>query len=159
MINRNIMSTMKIKSLIWKMGLPMIVSMILQAIYNVIDTIFVINMDENGVLGNEALTYAFPIQILIIAISVGTGIGINALLSKNLGENNKEIVNKVAGNGIVIGLVIYLIFLIFGLSFAKPYMQMMSDNPLIIKMGSDYLSICCIFSFGAIGFAIYERFL
>lgn len=159
MINRNIMSTMKIKSLIWKTGLPMIVSMILQAIYNVIDTIFVINMGENGVLGNEALTYAFPIQILIIAISVGTGIGINAFLSKNLGENNKEIVNRVAGNGIVIGLAIYLIFLIFGLFFSKPYMQMMSDNSLIIKMGSDYLSICCIFSFGAIGFAIYERFL
>ena len=76
-----------VKKLIWKLGLPMIISMVLQALYNVVDSIFVTNMEQTGTLANEALTYAFPIQILMIAIGVGTGVGINALLSKSLGEN------------------------------------------------------------------------
>ena len=77
---QNKMATNSVGKLIWKMGLPMIISMILQAVYNIVDTSFVINMGENGVAGNLALTYAFPIQLLIIAIGVGTGVGINALL-------------------------------------------------------------------------------
>ena len=85
------MATVPMKKLFWKMGLPMIVSMVLQALYNVVDSIFVTNMGESGVLANQALTLAFPIQILIIAIGVGTGLGLNSLLSKSLGENNKII--------------------------------------------------------------------
>lgn len=76
--------------LLWKMGLPMIISMVLQALYNVVDSIFVANIGDTGAIANEALTYAFPIQIMIIAIGVGTGVGLNTLLSKSLGENNKE---------------------------------------------------------------------
>ena len=82
------METTPIHKLIWKMGLPMIISMILQSIYNIVDTAFVINMGEEGITGNLALTYAFPIQLLIIAMGVGTGVGINALLSKQLGEKD-----------------------------------------------------------------------
>ena len=86
--NQNKMETSSMHKLIWKMGLPMIVSMILQSVYNIVDTAFVINMGEDGIAGNLALTYAFPIQLLIIAVGVGTGVGINALLSKQLGEKN-----------------------------------------------------------------------
>ena len=110
----NKLENVKIKKLMWQIGLPMIVSMVLQALYNVVDSVFVTNMKDTGVLANEALTYAFPIQILIIAIGVGTGIGLNALLSKNLGEKNQEAVNKIAGNGIFLSIVIYLIFLSLG---------------------------------------------
>ena len=80
------------------MGLPMIVSMVLQALYNVIDSIFVANMGAKGAIENQTLTYVFPVQIMIIAVGVGTGVGLNAILSKSLGENDREKVNKVAGN-------------------------------------------------------------
>ena len=157
---QNKMAVVSVGKLIWKMGLPMIVSMILQAVYNIVDTAFVINMGENGVEGNLALTYAFPVQLLIIAIGVGTGVGINALLSKSLGEKNKEKVDRVAGNGIFLGLCIYLVFLLFGIFGAKSFIAFQAkDNELVARMGGEYLSICCIFSIGAIGFTIYERFL
>ena len=110
----NKLENVKIKKLMWQIGLPMIVSMVLQALYDVVDSVFVTNMKDTGVLANEALTYAFPIQILIIAIGVGTGIGLNVLLSKNIGEKNQEEVNKIAGNGIFLSIVIYLIFLSLG---------------------------------------------
>ena len=86
----NKMATTPMKSLFWKMGLPMIVSMVLQALYNVVDSIFVTNMGAEGAVANQALTIAFPIQILIIAVGVGTGVGLNALLSRSLGEQNQE---------------------------------------------------------------------
>ena len=116
-LKQNKMADKPIKSLLWKMGLPMIVSMVLQALYNVVDSIFVANIKGSGALANEALTYAFPIQILIIAIGVGTGVGLNALLSKSLGEKDKEKANKIAGNGIFLAFAIYAVFLLFGLFF------------------------------------------
>ena len=100
----NKMADVPMKRLFWKMGLPMIISMILQALYNVVDSVFVANMGAKGALANQALTLAFPIQILIIAVGVGTGVGINALLSKSLGEKEQEKVNRVAGNGIFLYL-------------------------------------------------------
>ena len=90
-MEKNKMAVVPLKKLFWKMGLPMIISMVLQALYNVIDSIFITNMKSDGVIANQALTLAFPIQLLIIAIGVGTGVGINALLSKSLGEQNKDI--------------------------------------------------------------------
>lgn len=158
-MQENKMGTQKIKRLIWSMGIPMIFSMVLQALYNVVDTMFVINMEENGTLGNIALSMAFPVQIMMIAIGVGTGVGINEMLSKNLGKGDKETVNKVAGNGIFLSIVFFIIFLLFGLFFAKGYMSIMSDNPVIIEMGTQYLQICCCLSIGSIGYAIVERFL
>lgn len=138
----------------------MIVSMILQSIYNIVDTAFVINMGEDGIAGNLALTYAFPIQLLIIAIGVGTGVGINALLSKKLGENDQEGVKKIVGNGIFLGICIYAVFLIFGLCGCNWFISMQAkENTQVIEMGSSYLKICCCLSFGAIGFTVYERFL
>ncbi len=148
-----------IKKLFWKMGLPMMISMILQALYNVVDSVFVANIEGVGAIANEALTYAFPIQILIIAIGVGTGVGTNALLSKSLGEKNKEKVNRVAGNGIFLALVIYSVFFIFGLFFSKPFIGLFTDNESVIDMGTRYLTICSSLSLGSIGFTVYERFL
>lgn len=158
-VKQNKMAIEPLKKLFWKMGLPMIVSMVLQALYNVVDSVFVANIQGTGALANEALTYAFPIQILIIAIGVGTGVGLNALLSKSLGERNKEKVNKVAGNGIFLALVIYLVFLIFGLTCSNWFISLFTKNEEVIKMGGSYLMICSCLSFGAIGFSIYERFL
>ena len=154
------MATSSMNSLIWKMGLPMIVSMILQSVYNIVDTAFVINMGEDGIAGNLALTYAFPVQLLIIAIGVGTGVGINALLSKKLGEKDDDGVSKTAGNGIFLGVCIYAVFLLFGLFGCSWFISMQAGaNAQAAAMGTGYLKICCIFSFGAIGFTVYERFL
>lgn len=155
----NKMGNVKISKLIWSMGLPAILSMVLQALYNVVDTMFVINMGADGALGNLALSAAFPIQILMIAIGVGSGVGINAMISKNLGESNKKEVNKVAGNGIFLICVFYAIFLLFGLFLARPYMCLMSTDPTVVQMGTEYLEICCCISIGSIGYAIAERFL
>ncbi len=158
-IKQNKMATAPLKKLFWKMGLPMMISMILQALYNVVDSIFVANIEGVGAIANEALTYAFPIQILIIAIGVGTGVGLNALLSKSLGERNKEKVNQVAGNGIFLSLVIYAVFLLFGLFGSKWFISLFTNNTEVIKMGTEYLMICSSLSLGSIGFTIYERFL
>lgn len=158
-LKQNKMAEKPIKSLLWKMGLPMIISMVLQALYNVVDSIFVANIKGSGALANEALTYAFPIQILIIAIGVGTGVGLNALLSESLGEKDKEKANKIAGNGIFLAFAIYAVFLIFGLFFSYRFISLFSKDKEIIKTGGTYLQICSSLSLGAIGFAIYERFL
>lgn len=145
--------------LILKMGLPMIVSMVLQALYNVIDSIFVANMGSIGAIANQALTYAFPIQIMIIAIGVGTGVGLNALLSKSLGEKDREKVNRIAGNGIFLSICIYLVFLLFGLFGSRWFISLFTEDKEIIEMGTTYLKICTCFSLGSIGYTVYERFL
>ena len=125
----NKMAVVPLKKLFLKMGLPMIISMVLQALYNVIDSIFITNMGSDGVIANQALTLAFPIQLLIIAIGVGTGVGINALLSKSLGEQNKDKVNKIAGTGIFLSICIYVVFLVFGLKFVVVFLMVLLVLP------------------------------
>ena len=156
---QNKMAIAPMNKLILKMGLPMIISMVLQALYNVIDSIFVANMGEKGAIANQALTYAFPIQIMIIAIGVGTGVGLNALLSKSLGENDREKVNKIAGNGIFLSICIYTMFLLFGLFGSKWFITLFTSDQEIIEMGTTYLKICTCLSLGSIGYTVYERFL
>lgn len=165
-VKANKMGSKKVSLLVWEMGIPMILSMILQALYNVVDTVFVINMPEGGNEANLALTYSFPAQILMIAFGVGLGIGINALISKNLGEGDKEGAGRAAGNGIFLGFLFYLIFLLFGLFGAKPFLSMMAHSipdeatrSLVIEDGSSYLRICCCLSLGQMLFTVYERFL
>ena len=159
-IQKNKMAEVPMKKLLLKMGLPMIISMVLQALYNVIDSIFVANMGEQGAIANQALTLAFPIQILIIAIGVGTGIGLNALLSKSLGEKNQEKVNKVAGNGIFLSICIFIVFLLFGLFGSEWFISLFAGgNQEVISMGTTYLKICTCLSLGSIGYTVYERFL
>ena len=157
---KNKMADVPMKKLFWKMGLPMIVSMVLQALYNVVDSVFVANMGAEGALANQALTIAFPIQILIIAVGVGTGVGLNTLLSKSLGEKNNEKVNKIAGNGIFLSICIYAIFLLFGAFGSKWFISLFAGgNEQVISMGTTYLQICCCLSLGSIGYTVYERFL
>ncbi|MDO4617273.1 MAG: MATE family efflux transporter [Lachnospiraceae bacterium] len=156
----NKMGRDSMKRLIWGMGLPMIISMVLQALYNVVDSIFVANMGAEGAVANQALTIAFPVQIMIIALGVGTGVGINALLSKSLGENNSVLANKVAGNGIFLSIVIYAVFLVFGVFFAKGFISLFANgDAAVISMGTSYLRIVTIFSFGGIAFTVFERLL
>lgn len=148
-----------IRSLILSMGLPMVLSMVLQAVYNIVDTIFVSHM-KNGETAVLALTDSYSIQLLIVALGVGTGIGINTLLSKTLGEQNGKKAAQIAGNGIFLGICIFAVFFLFGLFGTTGFIQMQAgDNALRQSMGTQYLRICCLGSFGNIGFTIYERFL
>lgn len=158
-MNDNKMATQPINRLFWSMGLPMVFSMVLQALYNVVDTVFIINMGETGIKANLALTYVFPVQIFMIAVGVGTGIGINALLSRGLGEKDQKKIGLTLGNGIFLGLCLYLIFLLFGLFASKWFMSIQTNDEEIIRMGSEYLTIVTTLSFGAIGFNVFERFL
>lgn len=155
----NKMGTAHINKLILSMGIPMIFSMVLQALYNIVDSAFVSNMSSNGESALNALTLAFPVQMLMVAVSIGTGVGANALLSKSLGQNNTEKVNKTAGNALFLAAIIYVLFLLFGIFGVKMYIQTQTSNTLITKMGADYLKICCIFSFGIVFFSIYEKLL
>ena len=156
---QNKMAVECVNRLFWKLGLPMIVSMVLQALYNVVDSVFVTNIPGTGALANEALTIAFPVQIMIIAIGVGTGVGLNAMLSKSLGKNDKETVNAVAGNGIFLSVVIYVVFLLFGLFLSKWFIGLFTANEQVFEMGVEYLRICTCLSLGSIGYTVYERFL
>lgn len=155
----NKMADMPVKKLMLSMGVPMILSMILQAFYNIVDSAFVSNMKENGEEALNALTLAFPFQILMVAVGIGTGVGVNALLSKSLGQRDKERANKAAGNALFMAMVIYAVFLIFGLFGVDFYIASQTSNPLIAGMASGYLKICCVGSFGIVFFSIYEKLL
>lgn len=153
------MRSMPVKKLILSMGIPMVLSMMLQAVYNIVDSVFVSNIQDTGELALNALTLAFPLQLLIVAIGIGTGVGCNALLSKSLGQGNIEKASKVAGNGMFLALIIYIIFLIFGIFGTDLYISSQTKNPIISKMAIDYLKVCCIASFGIIFFSIFEKLL
>ena len=161
----NKMGYASIPKLMLSMGIPVILSMILQACYNIVDSIFVGRMpDMNGIVNTgeaalNALTLAYPIQILIIAFGIGTGVGVNALLATYLGEKKSEEAAKAAGNGVFLGILIYCAFLIFGFFGIDAYLQTQAADPVVLSMGSEYLKICCIFSFGSILFGIYEKLL
>lgn len=153
------MRSMPVKKLILSMGIPMVLSMMLQAVYNIVDSAFVSNIQDTGELALNALTLAFPLQLLIVAIGIGTGVGCNALLSKSLGQGNIEKASKVTGNGMFLALIIYIIFLIFGIFGTDLYISSQTKNPIISKMAIDYLKVCCIASFGIIFFSIFEKLL
>ncbi len=155
----NKMAVMPVKKLIFNMGLPVILSMMMQAAYNIVDSIFVSNMHGNGEGALNALTLAFPIQMLMVAIGIGTGVGTNALLSKSLGQGNKEKVNKVAGNALFLGGVIYAAFLLFGIVGVRAYVSSQTQNAEIMEMAVRYLRICCTLSMGITFFNIMEKLL
>lgn len=153
------MAEMPVNRLMLSMGIPMILSMVLQAVYNIVDSAFVSNMKENGEEALNALTLAFPLQTLMIAVSIGTGVGANALLSKCLGQGNKEKAGRAAGNALFMGVIIFIVFFLFGIFGVKPYISSQSTNPLISGMASDYLKICCTISFGVVFFGVFEKLL
>ena len=152
----NKMGTMPVNRLLITMSIPMIISMLVQALYNVVDSIFVAQISENAL---TAVSMAFPIQNLMIAVATGTGVGVNALLSKSLGEKNQKIANKAANNSIFLAFMSYLVFLIFGLAGTEFFFKMQTDIPEIIQYGKDYLFIICILSFGVYGQIACDRML
>ena len=145
------MGTAPIKKLMLSMGFPVILSMMLQALYNIVDSAFVSNMAD-GEKALNALTLAFPVQMLMVAAGIGTGVGVNVLLAKSLGGQNREKASMVAGNAIFLGAVITLVFLLFGLFGVKPYITSQTANPDVSGMAVRYLRICCICRVGVIFF-------
>lgn len=155
----NKMGTMAVNKLMLGMGIPIIISMVLQAVYNIVDSAFVSNMAEGGEEALNALTLAFPIQMFMVAIGIGTGVGMNALLSKTLGQGDREKVSRIAGNGEFLAIIIYLVFLLFGVFGVRGYISSQTTNPVIVEMAVQYLRICCVISFGIIAFSIFEKLL
>lgn len=154
----NKMGVMPVNKLLLNMSLPMMVSMLVQALYNIVDSIFVAKVSENAL---TAVSLAFPLQTLMIALGTGTGVGVNALLAKQLGEKNHKGVSKTAMNGIFLTILSYLIFLIIGCVAIKPFYasQVKNADMEIMTLGIEYLSIVCVCSFGLYAQLIGEKLL
>lgn len=154
--NENKMGVMPINKLLITMSLPMIISMLVQALYNVVDSIFVSQISENAL---TAVSLAFPLQNFMIAVGSGTGVGINALLSKSLGEKNFDEANKVANNGIFLAIISYLLFLLIGIFGVRFFFECQTNVVEIIDGGYYYLLICTVCSFGLFGQFVFERLM
>jgi len=152
----NKMGVQNVNTLLLSMAIPMIISMLVQALYNVVDTMFVSRLGQDAL---TALSLAFPVQNLLIAVSVGTGVGVNALLSRSLGEKNYQRANKVAENGIFLSMVSAFVVLLMGVFLVRAYFNSFGSSENVITLGTDYLSICMIFSFGLFGQVMFEKLL
>ena len=152
----NIMGTMDINPLLIKLSVPMMVSMLVQALYNVVDSIFVSHVSESAL---TAVSLAFSLQNVMIAVGVGTGVGVNALLSKSLGEKNQERANQTAENGIFLSLCSYAVFLVIGLTCMKPYFYAQTSDMDIARQGIQYLQLCCVLSLGLFTQTMGEKLL
>ena len=155
-LQENKMGVMPVGKLLVNMAVPMIMSMLVQALYNVVDSIYVSRISEDAV---TALGLAFPVQNVQIGYGIGIGVGVNSLLSKSLGEGNREKANRAAGNGIFLMLVGSVFFVLFGLFGVRPYYEMQSDVADIVEGGAVYTSICCVFTAGAFFQILFERML
>ena len=152
----NIMGTMEINPLLVKLSVPMMISMLVQALYNVVDSVFVSHVSESAL---TAVSLAFSLQNVMIAVGVGTGVGVNAMLSKSLGEKNQSRANATAKNGIVLSLCSFVVFLVIGLTCMKPYFYAQTSDAAIAQQGIQYLSVCCIFSLGLFTQTMGEKLL
>ena len=154
----NKMGTMPIGKLLFNMSLPMMISMLVQALYNIVDSIFVAKLSENAL---TAVSLAFPLQTLLIAVGTGTGVGMNALLSKSLGEKNFKKANATASNAAVLYFFSYLVFFILGFTIVRPFYasQIGNADQEIMELGIEYLSTVMIFSFGLLAQVFFERLL
>lgn len=155
-VKENKMGTMPINKLLIAMSIPMIISMLVQALYNVVDSIFVSQISENAL---TSVSLAFPVQNFMIAFGVGTGVGINALLSRSLGEKKFEEANKAANNGVFLAVMSYLLFLVLGILFSKSFFQWQTDIKEIVDGGYRYLIICTTCSFGMYGQIVFEKLM
>ena len=154
--NENKMGTMPVNKLLVSMSLPMIASMLVQALYNVVDSVFVAQISENAL---TAVSLAFPIQSLMIAVSSGTCVGINALLSRSLGEKRQKEANLSAVNGVFLAFVSYLVFALMGIFGSHLFFARQTENREIVEFGTQYLTICLIFSFGIFMEMTFERIM
>lgn len=155
-MTENKMGIMPVGKLLVQISLPMMISMLVQALYNIVDSIFVARISENAL---TAVSLAFPIQNLMISTAVGTGVGINSLLSMRLGQKDQEAVNNSAMNGIFLAALSCIVFIILGIFLPRPYFKSQTSNAEIIEFGVSYLNICMIVSFGLFGAVIFERLL
>ena len=158
MIQENKMGVMPVGKLIFNISLPIMISMLVQAMYNIVDSFFVAKLSENAL---TAVSLAFPMQSLLIAVAVGTGVGVNALLSKSLGEKDYKKADETASNGAFVFLLSYVIFLILGFTIVRPFYagQVKTADPEILELGVDYLSVVMVVSFGMMGQILFERLL
>ena len=154
--NENKMGTMPVNKLLVSMSLPMIASMLVQALYNVVDSVFVAQISENAL---TAVSLAFPIQSLMIAVSSGTCVGINALLTRSLGEKRQKEAHLTAVNGVFLAFVSYLVFALMGIFGSHLFFASQTENREIVEFGTQYLTICLIFSFGIFMEMTFERIM
>jgi len=159
MAERNKMKDMPVNKLMIQMGIPMILSMALQAVYNIVDSAFVGNMRVGSEAALNALTLVFPVQMLMVAVGIGTGVGTNALLARTLGQGNSKKAAKVAGNSLFLGVIIYVVCLLFGIFGVRAYISSQTVDAEVLEMGVSYLRICCVISFGIIFFSLFEKLL
>ena len=155
-LQENKMGVMPIGRLLINMATPMIISMLIQAMYNIVDSIYVSQISESAV---TALSLAFPVQNMQIGFSVGIGVGVNSLLSKSLGEKNQEAVNLAAGNGMLLVLVTTVVFMVFGMVGTRPFFEMQSEVAETVEAGVAYTRICCVFTLGIFVQMLMERLL
>ncbi len=152
----NKMGVMPVNKLLISMALPMMISMLVQALYNVVDSIFVAKLSEDAL---TAVSLAFPMQNLMIAVASGIGVGMNAVLSRSLGQKNQAMVNKSAVNGMFLEAMGYILFLVLGLTVVRAFYAAQDASAEITEMGIEYLSVVLIFSFGIFGQFTFERML
>lgn len=152
----NKMGIMPVGKLIITMSLPIMASMLVQALYNIVDSVFVAKISENAL---TAVSMAFPIQNLMIAVGTGTGVGVNALLARNLGAKDYKKVNKIADNAVFLAIASYLVFLLVGLFGAEAFYRSQTDIEEIVVYGTQYLTVCCCLSFGLFMQVFFERML
>ncbi|MBO5370085.1 MAG: MATE family efflux transporter, partial [Clostridia bacterium] len=150
------LGTMKMSRLIPKISVPIMVSLLVQALYNIVDSIFVAKYSADAL---TAVSLAYPVQMLIIAVSVGLGTGINSLVSRKLGENNSKYARRAGGNGVFLEIVGCIIFMVFGLFFAEKTFAMLTSDDILRSLGTSYLKIVCTFSFGVFMSIVFERLL
>ena len=150
------LGTMEMGKLVPKVSIPIMISMMVQALYNVVDGIFVAKYSAAAL---TAVSLAYPIQMLMIAVSTGLGVGFNSLISRKLGEKRAEEARDAAKNGMFTELCGYALFLVFGLLFAKPFFNLFTDDLELQALGGEYLSIVCIFSFGLFFGICFERMM
>ena len=155
-LRENKMGTMPVGKLLFNMALPMIIAMLVQALYNVVDSIYVSRISESAV---TALSLAFPVQNLQIGFAVGIGLGVNSMLSKALGEGNQELADRTAGNGIFLALCATVLFMLFGIFGSHAYYAMQSDVTETVEGGAAYTTICCVFTLGIFIEVLGERLL
>ena len=152
----NKMGVMPVNKLLLNMAVPMIISMLVQALYNVVDSVFVAKLSEEAL---NAVSLAFPVQNLMIAVAVGTGVGINAFLSRSLGQKDQKTANQVAENGLFLALLSCLAFTVLGLTCSRLFYTVQTDIAPIVEHGTSYLTICCGLSVGLFAGITFERLL
>ena len=155
-MKENKMGTMEVRRLILTMSLPIMISMLVQALYNIVDSMFVARVSEAAL---AAVSLCYPIQMIMVAVACGTGVGINALLSRYLGEKKQEKASQVAMHGLFCAICNWLVFAVIGLFFSEAFLRLFSDDVQIIMMGISYMQICTICSFGVFVQITYERIM